>query len=373
MSIEFLTDNHQEKIISTLHCSTQKICIVTPFLSESSAKMLKNCLDKKEISCTLITRFKHSDFYQKSNSLEGLSLLLDANIRLLALQGLHTKLYLIDNSIAILGSANFTSGGLQNNHELSVYIENEPELIQELIAYFEMLENTCVGQKDGIISREIIASERSRLQEESSPPNISKSEYTYGAVLAKKKSTPASTSIPTQGSTPTVWLKFVGYSDSLSTRIEESAKPYQLPHSKTLNIKYVSFPEKQKPSGIKKNDIVYIAFLGWDNEKKKRCAFIVGRGISAGFDPAQPAYSTLLSECPNEHKGKLDRWPIYLELINGQVFPGNKNEAMPISEVWDKEGRPRGFAPRGSHIRVFSPDAIELLETYSKQFKTIID
>ena len=52
------------------------------------------------------------------------------------------KLYLIDDDIGILGSANFTESGLNSNVELSLYIENEPELLKLLHDYFSEMKNT---------------------------------------------------------------------------------------------------------------------------------------------------------------------------------------------------------------------------------------
>mgnify|MGYP001770716322 CR=1 FL=1 len=51
---------------------------------------------------------------------------------------LHTKLYLFGNGIAIVGSANLTSGGLYRNLELNIIIRNE-ELYEQLMGYYDEL------------------------------------------------------------------------------------------------------------------------------------------------------------------------------------------------------------------------------------------
>jgi phosphatidylserine/phosphatidylglycerophosphate/cardiolipin synthase-like enzyme len=47
------------------------------------------------------------------------------NVKLLAVKKLHTKLYIFDNNKMILGLSNFTTGGLETNIELNIFIENE--------------------------------------------------------------------------------------------------------------------------------------------------------------------------------------------------------------------------------------------------------
>jgi len=51
---------------------------------------------------------------------------------------LHTKLLIIDNKIAVLGSHNYTMNAFNLNHELSILIE-EPIFIERLKNYFNNL------------------------------------------------------------------------------------------------------------------------------------------------------------------------------------------------------------------------------------------
>mgnify|MGYP001128932995 CR=1 FL=1 len=140
MSIELLTYNHKEKLTEAFERSHRKIDIVSPFLSEDTADYFSKLIKKKQIPATFITRFDHEAFVKGANSTKGLTKMLHAGVELLALLGLHTKLYLIDDRTAILGSANFTESGMSKNIELSLYIEDEPELFDSLQKYFEKLQ-----------------------------------------------------------------------------------------------------------------------------------------------------------------------------------------------------------------------------------------
>lgn len=51
---------------------------------------------------------------------------------------LHTKLMIIDNRIAILGSHNYTMNAFVINHEVSVILQDE-QIVKRLILYFENL------------------------------------------------------------------------------------------------------------------------------------------------------------------------------------------------------------------------------------------
>ena len=51
---------------------------------------------------------------------------------------LHTKLMIIDNKIAILGSHNYTMNAFNINHEVSVIIQEE-QVVKRLKTYFENL------------------------------------------------------------------------------------------------------------------------------------------------------------------------------------------------------------------------------------------
>lgn len=100
-----------------------------------------------------------------ANSTKGLTKMLHAGVELLALLGLHTKLYLIDDRTAILGSANFTESGMSKNIELSLYIEDEPELFDFLQKYFEKLRDVC-REQETYITEERLKHEDQLVKEE---------------------------------------------------------------------------------------------------------------------------------------------------------------------------------------------------------------
>lgn len=67
--------------------------------------------------------------YAKANSIDAIEMMMNAGIKVYALKGLHTKLYLFDDNVGIVGSANFTSGGFISNFELSLMAVDEMDLL----------------------------------------------------------------------------------------------------------------------------------------------------------------------------------------------------------------------------------------------------
>jgi HKD family nuclease len=152
--IDIISYNHKDMINTLFLESKDKIRIISPFLSKQMASLLAEAA-RNGVDCSFITRFYLQDFLDGANSLDGLQEMLDAHVNLYAVIGLHTKLYLFDNNKAIVGSANFTEGGLVRNIELSVFMSDEPTIDKLNDHYSEILD--AVNKADeGIITQEMI-------------------------------------------------------------------------------------------------------------------------------------------------------------------------------------------------------------------------
>ena len=71
----------------------------------------------KEASRTLVTRTDLRDFAVGSSSLDTLYALEKDGVSIRSLSNLHTKLYIFDDAVALVTSANATRSGLWRNHE----------------------------------------------------------------------------------------------------------------------------------------------------------------------------------------------------------------------------------------------------------------
>ena len=130
--IELLTDNHYDTIIDIFDNTKERIMIISPFLSKCMANKLCDCVRNNHLECYFITRIYLEDLLSKVNSIEAIEMMIKAGIKVYAQKWLHTKLYLFDNNVGIIGSANFTSGGFGGNIELSLMASNESDLINQI-------------------------------------------------------------------------------------------------------------------------------------------------------------------------------------------------------------------------------------------------
>ena len=274
MPIELLTNNHKQKVMNAFKNSQKEICIISPFLSESTAKKISEIIADNHITTTFITRFDHNDFLSGANSIHGLHTMLTMGVEILAVVGLHTKLYLIDDDIGILGSANFTESGLNSNVELSLYIENEPELLKLLHDYFSEMKNICESQEKYITGKMLSTEEKRVLNEKSSsksagpcishcPPFGAKISDSQAKLERDFVQDLISDSGEKDRNDHTVWIKF-----EATSRDRCEGREYFLnrhvPADKTF------FPKR--PKRIAEGDLVYIAVHSYDAEGSS-CAY----------------------------------------------------------------------------------------------------
>lgn len=174
MSISILDDNHYDFISSAFTAAQKEIRLISPFIQNNAARLLVDSLQGNSgLSCTIITRFYREDFIQSASSLKALSDLVGAGVQVYAVLNLHTKLYLFDKDTAIVGSANFTNGGLKTNIELSLALEDEPYAIERLSLYFSDLVNAVREQGDFRITKELLDQEVPQIRELIKRRNVS--------------------------------------------------------------------------------------------------------------------------------------------------------------------------------------------------------
>lgn len=123
--MKLLKDNLELELFKVLKTAKERIIIVSPFMNLNSTKKLVEIVNITSANCTVITRFERKSFIENAHSLEALKLLILNGIEVLALQNLHSKIYLVDNQQCFAGSANFTTKGLNINHEILIHFDNQ--------------------------------------------------------------------------------------------------------------------------------------------------------------------------------------------------------------------------------------------------------
>lgn len=352
--ITVLTDNHYDKVLDLFDGTENSIKIISPFISKSIAEKLCSCLKSKpNIKCTFITRFYLEDFLNKANNLEALEMMINCGIELFAIRGLHTKLYLFDNSNGVLGSANFTAGGFISNIELSLHIENEEELLYNLQSYYDGLNEIIKTSDEGIITEELIQQAKIKYQEAFKKRKSTGNNYStfmYGALIEKRKKLSTAQDIINEldkckAETDiihnifkdsekrqlellehTIWLKFDGESNDRILGKYEMTKV--LVNGKETYLSCYPW----KPSAVKEDDEYYLAALSFDKRGKAQ-PIIVGRGTLKAFTNDNYVQEAWLKDYP-----WMDRYQWFCVIKEIRLLNTEVGNGVPLDYVLDELG-----------------------------------
>lgn len=361
--MEILTTGHYDRIKKLFKGAKNNIKIISPFLSKTLADELCEIVKNNSIKCEFITRIYLEDLFVKANNIDAIEKMIKAGIQVYALKYLHTKLYIFDESVAVLGSANFTVSGFKSNIELSLLVDSKEEvqsleLVSELSKYFDdMLFNI----KDGIVTEELILKVKKDYNEKIIPykkennSSNTNSNYTmYGAVIESRNNPVTLEALIEESQSAkkekdivneiyssnepaikieyghSIWMKQMGKGND---RIDPDSLFY--PTIVKLNGKDIlisTYSENKKPTAIKNGDEIYIAALS-KNTKKQNVPIIVGRGYLKKF------------EIDNRYKEDwaiknnwLKEYPWYCIIEKCEILNTAIKNCISMDVVWDKLG-----------------------------------
>ena len=115
----------------------KELLITSPYINKSEAEFICNNFSSRRISdkikFTLLTDIRSQSILDNSLDIEALQLFQDniSKFKLVTLPRLHAKVYLFDNSYAIVGSSNLTSSGLEYNYEYNIGI-NQKKYVRKI-------------------------------------------------------------------------------------------------------------------------------------------------------------------------------------------------------------------------------------------------
>jgi hypothetical protein len=93
----------------------------------------------KKVDISLITSFKLMNYYVGASDLRALDKIIKSGGNVKNYQKLHSKIYIFDDNIAIVSSSNLTNGGLINNYEYGVLVDDEN--VNNIVNDFNLLSN----------------------------------------------------------------------------------------------------------------------------------------------------------------------------------------------------------------------------------------
>lgn len=142
MKYKFLSFPWKDELINILGRTKKEIFISSPFINVAGVEILSNIIQmKSSINIFLLTNLTIQNIINRSNEPSALLELykLFNQVKISSLGKLHAKVYIIDNEIGIITSANLTSGGLLNNFEYGILIEDKnvvSTIKNDMLKYF---------------------------------------------------------------------------------------------------------------------------------------------------------------------------------------------------------------------------------------------
>jgi hypothetical protein len=112
-----------------LRSCQERFLVASPYVGSVLLELMRSVA--VAVKRTLVTRISLRDFAAGMSSIEVLCSLAEEGTKVFGLRGLHAKAYIVDDSRALVTSANATSGGLRHNWECGVAFAR-PEMVHAL-------------------------------------------------------------------------------------------------------------------------------------------------------------------------------------------------------------------------------------------------
>ena len=189
MEYKFISSPWKNEFIDTISTVREELFISSPFVNLDGVKILSNSIPiKTNIQLTLITNLTTQNIINEVTEPASLLELYRqfSQVKISSLGRLHAKVYLVDDEIGIITSANLTSGGLISNFEYGVLINNKDivSTIKEDMSKYYSLGNIL---NENILKK--ISDEANKLYKNKSKSNKRVETTKLGALLKKSTET----------------------------------------------------------------------------------------------------------------------------------------------------------------------------------------
>lgn len=134
------TEAFRNLLGQSLDKAKEQIIILSAFVKIKGINWLVDKISKEKISCTIISKWDHSDIAQGASDLECYEICKQNGWQFKVLKNLHAKIMLIDKKELFIGSPNLTAKGMSltpvPNKEMGVKLEanqNDIRIINNLV------------------------------------------------------------------------------------------------------------------------------------------------------------------------------------------------------------------------------------------------
>lgn len=131
-NIELVLSGQTSKVLEIINKARKELIIVSPWIKCTGANLIIKNLDKNA-DLLIYTRVNFIDFVKGVSDIEAFENLFKnyKNLQIKCIPNLHAKIYVADQKTVLLTSGNLTLGGLKNNVEAGVVI-NDCKIVKDL-------------------------------------------------------------------------------------------------------------------------------------------------------------------------------------------------------------------------------------------------
>lgn len=121
------TEAFRNLLSEAIKNSKKSLIVLSAYITSIGIKWLEEQINKKDINCTIVSRWNKKDLAQGSSDIACYELAKNNNWKFKVLEDLHAKVMLIDDEILFLGSPNLTGAGMSlipvSNKEIGIKIK----------------------------------------------------------------------------------------------------------------------------------------------------------------------------------------------------------------------------------------------------------
>ena len=147
--MKILTTPWKDDFLELVHQSKKSIKITSPFVKSNICDELINAKSSSS-KVELITSFKLNSIYSGYLDISAIENIIDNNGTVKNFSKLHSKIYLFDDTKAIITSGNLTYGGMLKNFEYGIYLD-EKSIVNTIVDDFTSLSK---NREIGIVKKE---------------------------------------------------------------------------------------------------------------------------------------------------------------------------------------------------------------------------
>jgi len=317
-----IVDKNWHEIFEDLSGLAQKrALIISPFLGE---KALKDLLGDKPEEVKVITRFNLNELLLRVSDVKALEYLLQIGAEVKGVRNLHSKVYILGTSKAIVTSANLTRAGLYRNTECGVESQDS-DFVKAAEAYFGSL-----WSKTGSIlsTSKLVEWKRLISKAKRSDAGFNKGSLgDFGADLGFDEDYKAIQDNPPVGIQPKQWfVKLFG-----TSRDRESNETLVIDEViGSDSHRVLSYPTNKRPRSVMEGDLMFIGRM----LKNPDDIMIYGRVRGLKHDPR---IDNATPEDIKLRKWKKE-WSRYIRVYQTEFVNGTLGDCISLYKLMDELG-----------------------------------